>query len=215
MRNRRSKSMNDLIEKKFRTYRFDGIWDRAFGEQETNGAWLIWGREKNGKTWFALMLAEYLSKYAKAMYISGEEGTGPLFVASCKRAGIRKNNRKLRFCEYMPVDELDELLKQRAAPRIVLIDNLTIYDEELKYGRFRQLLTTHKNTLFIFIAHEENKQPYTGSAKMCRRLAKVIVHVEGLAASVGGRCPGGVISIHKEKAQLYWGTETENNNSDE
>ena len=62
-----------------------------------------------------------------------------------------------------------------------------------------------KKTLFIFLAHEEKGQPYTGSAKMCKRLAKVIVHIDCFTASFSGRCPGGVLQIDKDLAETILG----------
>jgi len=203
----RAHSIRSIYEKKHKTYDFDGIWKRAFGDPETNGAWLVWGQEKNGKTWFALMLADYLSKWSKVYYISGEEGRAKGFIDAMQRAGLEPTNYKVRVLDYTPIDELEQKLQNRKAPKVIIIDNLTIYNDELKYGKFRDLIARHHDKLFVFLAHEENKQPYTGTAKMCRKLAKIIVHVQGLAAHVSGRCPGGVLTIHEEKAQLYWGTE--------
>lgn len=205
----RAKSIKSLYEKKFKTYPFTGIWQRAIGEPETSGAWIIWGPEKNGKTWFALMLAKYLSSFEQVLYVSGEEGLNKDFRASCQRAGIDHTD-KIKLFEYVPLLELEEVLAKRKAPRIVLIDNLTIYNDEFKYGKFKNLLRDHDDKLFIFLAHEENKQPYTSTAKMCKKLARIIIHIQGLAAHVSGRCPGGVITIDENKSQLCWGTEITN-----
>ncbi len=164
----------------------------------------LW-RRKNGKTWFALKLAQYLSGFEKTLYVSAEEGTGKGFVDACRRAGIDSGCRKLQFLEYIPINDLTEKLGKRGAPKVVILDNLTIYNDELKYGAFQSLLRTHDDTLFVFLAHEEKGQPYTASAKMCRKLAKIIAHVQGLTAHISGRCPGGKIIIDETKSALYWG----------
>lgn len=175
------------------------------GAPERNGAWLIWGAEKNGKTTLALMLADYLSTVEDTLYISAEEGLGKNFKDACQRAGISPTT-KLRAMPYMPLAELEEYLSAKRRPKIVVIDNITVYHEEMKYGAFLNLLKKHDDKLFIFLAHEEQKQPYTSSAKLCSRYAKVKIHVQGLVGFVGGRCPGGTVVVDEEKAALYWGT---------
>lgn len=205
----RTLTVKNLYDKKFRTFPFEGLYAKAMDMPETSGAWLIYGGEKNGKTWFALMLAGYISRFERTLYISAEEGTGKHFVASCKRANIEPGNSQLQFMEYMPLEELDERLKKRKAAKVIFIDNCTVYADELKGGVLRQLLLTHNEKLFVFIAHEDKGEPYTASAKLARKLAKIIVRVEGLTASISGRCPGGKISIDETKSALYWGEKIE------
>jgi hypothetical protein len=195
----------NLYSKKFEFIPFIGMWLTVFGNQTCRGAWLIWGAEKNGKTWFALILANLLSKFGKVLYISAEEGTDDAFVASCKRAGIEDTNKNINYDEYLTIDELEHKLKARRSPDFVFIDNLTIYSDDFRNGVLKELIKKHDNKLFVFIAHEDRNEPYTASAKLCRKLAKVIVHVKGLACSVSGRCPGGVLTIDEEKAMVFHG----------
>ena len=102
----RNKTIKNLYDKRFKSFAFEDHWADVMGEPETNGAWLIYGAEKNGKTWFTLHLAEYLSSFARTLYVSAEEGTGKTFVEACLRAKISPNNKQLHFAEYTPIDEL-------------------------------------------------------------------------------------------------------------
>lgn len=206
MKTKKKISGRALFSKEFPTYTLTGKWGEALGSPERNGAWIIWGAEKNGKTTLALMLAEYLTGVAPTGYISGEEGIGGNFKVACIRAGIEKNT-KLAFYPYMPLTELDDYLTGKRREKIIVLDNLTVYNEELKYGGFLKLLQKHPDKLFIFLAHEEKGQPYTSSAKLCSRYAKVKIHVDGLKATIGGRCPGGEVLIDEEKAALIWGND--------
>lgn len=63
----RSLTLKNLYDKKFKTFDFDGVWFDTMKKTETNGAWLVFGKEKNGKTWFTLKLAEYLSRFEKTL----------------------------------------------------------------------------------------------------------------------------------------------------
>ncbi|PIB28887.1 hypothetical protein BFP77_08195 [Maribacter sp. 4U21] len=210
----RTLNLKNLYAKKFSTFAFTGIWKTVMGLPETCGIWIIYGIEKNGKTWFCLMLAEYLSQFARVLYVSAEEGMGKDFVAAVKRAKLDPENNALQFSEYLTVTELEDKLTKRNAPKVVFIDNITVFQEELKYGKLRKLKDAFPKVLFVYVAHEdENKKgaPYTATAKLAKKLAKVIVHVQGLACFVSGRVPGGVMSINEEKAMLYHGMQELNN----
>lgn len=188
----------------FKTFNFSGVWQQAFGEPERNGAWLISGAEKHGKTWFSLSLAHYMSGLARVLYVSAEEGIGKNFQETCLRAGIPANT-SLKACEYVPLEKLELKLKGRRAPDVVFIDNITAYNDELKYGELLRLLREHPAKLFIFLCHKEGNKLVTSTARTCSKYAKILVDVEGLSAFVKGRCPGGTLTINEEKAQLYWG----------
>lgn len=199
----RVKTIKNLYDKKHRTLDADGIWGDVLGEPESHGAWLIWGPEKNGKTWFTVKLADYLSRHMRVLYVSAEEGTGKAFVDTCQRVNLDPANRRLHFEEYISIEELDEKLQQRRSPAAVVLDNMTIYADELKNGVLRRLLNKYPQKLFIFLAHEERREPYTATAKLVRKLAKVIVYVEGLMCTVSGRVPGGSLVIDENRAALF------------
>lgn len=205
---KRSVSVAKLLERKLEVYEFDGIWSRVIGNPEKNGIWLIYGREKNGKTWFALKLAEYLSRFCKVLYISAEEGTGPNFQNSCRRASLDYKNKDLQFTEYIPIAELEVALKRRYGPKVVIIDNTSVYGSELKSADVIRLMRNEK-VLFIILAHEKRNQPDGATAVMAKKLAKVILRVEGLTADISGRVPGGLITIDENRSLIYWGSSVE------
>ncbi len=203
----RVKTLQNLYEKTFTTFPLPGLWAAAMGTPETGGCWLVYGAEKNGKTWFALMLAGMLSGFGRTLYVSAEEGTGKNFVDACRRAGLEpKSSRNLHFEEYLTIEELEAKLRPRKAPRIVFLDNLTMYADELRAAELRALLLKYPEKLFVFLAHEEKGQPYGAVGKLARKLAALILHVKGLTAFVSGRCPGGALTIDETKAALYWGS---------
>lgn len=203
----RTLTMKNVYDRKHRTFAVDGVWAKAFGLPESHGAWLVWGAEKNGKTWLSLKMADYLSRFTSVLYISAEEGAGKAFADTCQRIGISTANRRLKILEYTPIEEVDERLSRRKAPQVVFVDNLTIYNDELKNGVLRAMLQKHPAKLFVFVAHEDRGEPYTATAKMVRKLAKIIIHVKGLACIVSGRCPGGVMTIDEDRSRLFWGNE--------
>lgn len=205
----RAITARNLLEKKHETFQLDGEWEKVMGNPERSGLWLIYGKEKNGKTWFALLLALYFCLFEAVIYVSAEEGIGKAFKDSCIRAQLNPNKHKnIHFLEYEPIEDLKKRLKKRNAAKIVFLDNHTIYNEELKGQGLNNLKKEFPHVLFVGIAHEDRNEPATSSAKMCRKLAAIIMRVQGLTCTVSGRCPGGILSIDEEKAALYHGHQT-------
>lgn len=204
---RRAATAKNIYDKKQETFEFDGVWQETFGNPETNGAWLVWGPEKNGKTWITLMLTNYLSGFARTAYMSAEEGFGKDFKDCMKRAGITHSNKNLQFLEYETREEVEERLSSRKGPKILVIDNITVWADELRNGGLKRMLQKYPNVLFIFMAHEERGQPYLAVAKLCSKLAKIKIQVKGIACTVSGRCPGGSLVGNEERATLYHGQE--------
>src|ERR1044072_887648 len=102
---RRSSTVRNLYDQVFKTFTLPGIFGRVLGDPETNGIWIIQGPEKNGKTWFALLLAVVLQAITRVWYISGEEGKGKTFVDAMKRAKIDpQTHRNILFDKYIPLE---------------------------------------------------------------------------------------------------------------
>lgn len=195
-------SAQNLYTMKHNLFEFTGKWKELLGAPPVNGVWIIQGKEKHGKTAFTLSLVKYLSNFEKVWYISAEEGTDALFIEAVRRAEI-PSTPKIGFTGYVEIEELNAKLKKRNAAKIVVIDNMTMYMDAFKQNGIINFMSKHKNILLIFISHEERGEPATGAGRYVKKLAKVIVKVEGLQAHIGGRCPGGTMLIHEEGAQRY------------
>jgi len=203
----RSLTARNLFEKRLgKTVRFDSdLLSKAIGEAEMKGCWLIYGSEKNGKTWFTLQLVKAISLFEKVEYISAEEGTDLSFRMACERAGITAAD-KILFDEYLSLEELKEKFSKPKTANILVIDNLTIYPDEFKTIGIRDFINAFPNKLIIFVSHEERNLPYPACAKMASKLAKVIIRVKGLRAFVVSRFShGGSIEINEDMSEMYWG----------
>lgn len=204
-------TLNQLSQKKYNTFEFDGMWLDVFGTPEKSGMWLIYGDEKHGKTTLAIKLGEYLSNFGKVLYVSAEEGMSFTFQQAVIRSKVNLENKMYHFTEYLTFDQLSERLSKQRSHKIIILDNVTVYKDDFKNDGLYRLLEKNKNKLFIFLAHAEGKEPYLSYAKLIKKLANVIVRVEGLRAFVGGRCPGGEIHIDQNYSELYHGTNVESN----
>lgn len=204
-------TVKTLLNKKFKTFRFTGIWEKVLGEQERGGIWVIYGNEKNGKTTLALLLSEYLTKFENLNYVSAEEGTGFTFQQNIARAKIDFKNTKIKFHDFLEMEELETMLSKRQSAKIIVIDNATAYVDDLKTAVLRKLKRQFPDTLFIIMAHMEKNEPTTAMAKLAKKLCNVYFRVEGLTAFVGGRCPGGILTINDQTAMLFHGSEISKN----
>lgn len=205
----RSLTTKNLFDKRTgKTVQFESeLFAKAIGNAEQKGGWLIYGPEKNGKTWFTLQLVKDLAANEKVAYISAEEGTDLSFREACNRAGITNSDRIL-WDEYMPIDELAAKFQKPKTANIIILDNLVIYQDEIKGDyAIKKLIDMLPNKLIIFVSHEERKEPYPASARMAKKLAKVIINVKGLKAFVVSRFApqGGEITISEDMAEMYWG----------
>ena len=73
----------------------------------------------------------------------------------------------------------------------------------------REIQLKYDDKLFIFLAHEDRGEPYTAPARFAKKMAKIIMYVEGLRVVVSGRAPGGQFNIDEQKSKLYHGEITE------
>lgn len=204
----RSKTTSNLFaKKKTATVDFSNKeFLEVIGSAERKGCWIIYGYEKNGKTWFTLKLAKEIAKHERVAYISAEEGLDDSFVEATRRADISTSDDIL-WDEYLSVDEIIKKFQKQRSANIIIIDNLTMYSDEIKPTEIKKrLMDALPNKLIIFVAHEERKEAYPAIARMAKKLAKVIFHIEGLKAFVTSRfSKGGEIVIDEEKSEVYHG----------
>lgn len=207
----RTISVKQAYLKKFKTFEFDSIWKEVFYQNpETTGAWLLYGTEKQGKSTFAIMLADYLTKFGKVLYISAEEGVSLHFVNLMAKRGIDGNTPKIKLAEYAPFEDVEERLAKRQCPKIVVIDNITVYKDEINKKRVLDFYRKNEDKLIIFISHAERGQPDTAEGRLWKKLSKTIIQIVGQKAIFKGRGVSGELMIDEEKAMLYHGTKIKN-----
>jgi hypothetical protein len=182
-------------------------WQHLIGQAELKGGWVIYGAEKNGKTWLTLQLIKALCTHQKVAYISAEEGMELSFIAAMKRAGIHQGH-KIQWNEYMPMQDIVANFSKPKTAQVIVVDNLTMYTDELKRVGTRDIEKKLPNKLFIWLAHEDRKEPSPAPAKMAKKMAKVVINVRGLLGTVVSRySQGGQIVVDAAKAEIYWGSE--------
>lgn len=128
-------------------------WENGKGYWETRNGRVVgsyMARKKNGKSTFALNLANDLSKIEPVLYISAEEGTGSSYTKAVNRVGIQDTNRNFHSWPFVSIDDLREEIKNnRKCEKIIFIDNLTVYTD-LKKDDIITLLQDFPKVLFCF-----------------------------------------------------------------
>lgn len=203
-------SNKNVLDARFEVADFTGKWLASFGKPELRGAWIIYGESGSGKTHFALELLKYLSGFVdRAAYDTLEQGLSLSFQNAWKDAAMHEVGSRVIVLAKEPIKDLQERLRKRKSPEIVVIDSITAL---LGFTRavFLELINEFPNKLFIFIAHEENGKPYPSIAQHVRKLSEIKVHVEGYKAFVttrfsGTNGEGGAdFVIWEQGAQEYW-----------
>lgn len=204
MTNKRAVSVNELLNRSFKTMDFEDEWEDFVGCPERTGSWIIWGNSGQGKTRFALQLSKYLTRFGRVAYNSLEEGASKSMAIAV--GDVRMNEVRGRFIllDMEPVTELIIRLGKHKSPDIIVIDSLQYLG--VNYAQYKALRDKFRNKLFIFISHADGKLPYGRVAKSIRFDAFIKVRVEGFKAFPTSRYGGGApYTIWPEGAADYWG----------
>ena len=186
----RAISVAELIAKKFRSMPFTGTWAASFGQQERSGSWLIWGESGNGKTSFALQLGKYLASIGnRVAYNSMEEGCSLSMRTAFMRHNLQDVSRRFHLLDREPYDDIMDRLSKRKSPDILIIDSIQYFNIDRE--RYKAMVNTFRDKLFILISHAENKQPSGALASSIRYDANVKIYVSGYVAIPAGRDVGG------------------------
>ena len=207
---KRALTVQNIINKNYKTIDWDGEWHDAFGIPEASGVWFIWGGSGNGKTRFVMQLCKELCKTGKVMYVSLEEGSGLTFRNAISESGMAEVGSRLTIVERdTDVDFIDSIvarLKRQRSATAVIIDSFQYTGLSFKqYLDFKQALS---NKLIIFTSQADGKQPSGRTAKAVMYDASLKIWVEGYRAFSKGRYigpNGGLYTIWKEGADRYWG----------
>ena len=126
---KRALTIQNIMDKKYRTLELTGEWREAFGPMETQGVWFVWGRSGNGKTRFVMQLCKELTKFGRGLYVSLEEGSGLTFANALHDTGMQEVGRRMLVTEpeYGDADgliaDLTARMKRQRSPMFIVIDS--------------------------------------------------------------------------------------------
>lgn len=199
------------IDQLYRTKRvvlpFNDKWRRFMGSPECKGSIIVWGASGNGKTRFAVMLANYLSTFKKVVYNSIEEGDSATLARAFQECGITADNKNLTVLNRESLSELRERLSKHKSPDVVVVDSLQHW--RITEVEYKELVTDFDNKLFVFISHADGKEPAKAIGMAVKYDANVKICVDRFIATATSRCDGckgEPFVIWEEQARMLYGT---------
>jgi len=201
---KRALTVQNVLDKKYKLFDFEGEWHDAFSKPEKSGVWFIWGNSGNGKTTFVLELIKCLAKFDRIVLNSLEEGTSHTLQKSFLNLGMKDVKDKLLIVQESPT-QLLERMRARKSPGIVIIDSFQYFG--LSYKQYLEFKESLRGKTIVFISHAEGKSPAGRAAQSVAYDATLKIWVEGYKAISKGRYlgPTGEYIIWPEKAAIYWG----------
>jgi len=199
----RAYTVQDLLQRKFRTLGWGSSWADAFGYPESTGLWFVWGQSGNGKTSFVVQLMCELSHSYKIFCNTLEEGMGLTLQEKLRNTHLTGCVRNIHF-GMETIEELSVRLERRRAPQVVIIDS--VQQSGISTTQARLLRMQHQDKLIVFVSQARGRGPSGKVADGIRYMADLKIWVEGYRAISNGRYnPGGVYTIWPEGAAGYWG----------
>lgn len=201
---KRSYTVTDILNKRYKTFPFDGKWAEAFDEPERSGRWFIWGASGNGKTSFVMQLCKKLCQYDSVLYVSLEEGASLTMQRNLKRFGMSECGSRFGVTNES-MEALKNRLRRRKSPSIIVIDSFQY--TRMTYADYIHLKEEFPTKLFIFISHASGKNPKGDAAVGLMYDADLKIWIEGYKAFSKGRYIGqtGEFTIWEQGATEYWG----------
>lgn len=200
---KRALSVRNILDKKYETFPFEGLWRDAFGCPETVGVWFVWGNSGNGKSSFVMQLCKELCRFGQVIYDSLEEGASLTMQQSLRRHGLSDVGGKMLVVQE-GMEELKARLRKRHAPDIIAVDSFQYTG--MTYRDYIRLKEAFPTKLFIFISHASGNNPRGDAAKGVMYDATLKVWVEGGKAFSKGRFIGstGEYVCNPRLAAEYW-----------
>jgi hypothetical protein len=200
----RAYTVDNILNRKYNLFDFNGEWADAFSCPERSGVWFIWGNSGNGKTTFILQLIKNLCQFDKVLLNSLEEGASHTIRNGFVRVGMQEVSKKVLIVSES-VEEITMRLDIKKSPGIIIIDSFQYF--QLSYKQYIEFKRKFPKKLIIFISHADGRVPSGRAAKSVMYDASLKIWVEGYKAFSKGRYigPVGNYTIWPEGALKYWG----------
>ena len=187
----RAIGVNQLLQKKFDVYRFDGKWYDSFAHPEKNFKMVVYGHPGNGKTEFCIQLAKYLAQFKKVYYNTFEQGLSQSLQDAAVRNKLQEVSGKLIFGNREKFKEMMARLDRRNAPQIVFIDSRDYM--RLTTNQYKKITERHPRKAFIIICWKSGTRPKGAYAKDMEYMADIKLDVRNYKAyprcRFGGNAP--------------------------
>jgi len=185
---KRALGVNDLLNRNFKTYAFEGEWLASFGEVERNFRMLVYGDSGNGKTEFVVQFAKYLATFGKVYFNSFEQGVSKSLQKAFMRNDMHEVQGRLILGDKDSYDTLYQRMGSRNSPKFCIIDSLDYMD--LTTDQYKELVERYPHKSFIIICWSAGRKPKLQASKDIEYMADVKVRVHEYKAYPRSRFGG-------------------------
>lgn len=173
-------SSRDLKDYRYDSYDFEGKWEDLVGKPAKKFHMMVYGRPKQGKSYFCFDLAQYLSNFGKVLYIAAEEGFSATLQKKLQDMG--GDNPNLDFANFRDYDTIKNEIP-RHDYRFVIIDSVNyirIEPEEIE-----ALKEANPRMALITVQQATKDGKFRGSQQFAHNCDMIIEVIEGVAYHQG------------------------------
>lgn len=177
-------SSRDLRDYRYDQYDFDGKWYDLVGKPGKKFHMMVYGRPKQGKSYFCFDLAQYLSNFGKVLYIAAEEGFSATLQKKLEDMG--GDNDNLDFANFRDYETIKNALPGHDY-RFVIIDSVNyirIEPEEIE-----ELKANNPRMALITVQQATKDGKFRGSQQYAHNCDIIIEVIQGVAHHTGRFAP--------------------------
>ena len=183
-------SSRDLRDYRYDQYDFEGKWFDLVGKPGKKFHMMVYGRPKQGKSYFCFDLAQYLSNFGKVLYIAAEEGFSATLQKKLEDMG--GDNDNLDFANFRDYETIKNALPGHDY-RFVVIDSVNyirIEPEEIE-----ELKANNPRMALITVQQATKDGKFRGSQQYAHNCDIIIEVIQGVAHSTGRFAPPSEMAI--------------------
>jgi len=183
-------SSRDLKDYRYDNYDFDGKWLDLIGKPAKKFHMMVYGRPKQGKSYFCFDLAQYLSNFGKVLYIAAEEGFSATLQKKLEDMG--GDNDNLDFANFRDYDTIKNALPGHDY-RFVVIDSVNYI--RIEPEQIEELKADNPRMALITVQQATKDGKFRGSQQFAHNCDIIIEVIQGVAHSTGRFAPPSEMAI--------------------
>lgn len=194
-------SSRDLRDYRYDQYNFQGKWHDLVGNPGKKFHMMVYGRPKQGKSYFCFDLAQYLSNFGRVLYIAAEEGFSATLQKKLEDMG--GDNDNLDFANFRDYETIKSALPGHDY-RFVVIDSVNYI--KIEPEEIEELKANNPRMALITVQQATKDGKFRGSQQYAHNCDIIIEVIQGVAHHTGRFAPPSEMPIFvapevkKEKA---------------
>jgi predicted ATP-dependent serine protease len=183
-------SSRDLKDYRYDNYDFEGKWLDLVGKPAKKFHMMVYGRPKQGKSYFCFDLAQYLSNFGKVLYIAAEEGFSATLQKKLEDMG--GDNDNLDFANFRDYETIKNALPGHDY-RFVVIDSVNYI--RIEPEQIEELKADNPRMALITVQQATKDGKFRGSQQFAHNCDIIIEVIQGVAHSTGRFAPPSEMAI--------------------